>query len=582
MKPIAKRIGACALALAVSQAANAGTAPYFVPLTHSEGVTNANSIDELNAPWEAPAGMTQTNLTSLFEVETAEDGQSIGRVPAGSSSSMFDMLAYDPSGRYIFIPHESPIGAGITRYDTQEDEAHLIFQGNQAGPGTDGERGDANDDWSLDFGAFDPARWTPNNTVIAAEEWSGLGRVVEIMDPMATPANPVAGEGMVEGEDWRVLDSIASVSHEGINFSQKHNNKVIYFIDEDRSGSIYKLELKKKGKYHKGGQTFVLVSDAFLAAGGDPAEQYRYAPNNDPAVLASRFGPAKWVPITNKNGKPIKALRDAGIDPFAPSTALCGANSPEDDCRAEEIRPGRIAADIVGGIPFGRPEDMSIGMRNGNEMLFITITSEQSVISIEETHGGPIVRLFATADGMADGSGVGTPKNLGLAPTTGFLNSPDNLATDALGNVYIIEDAPNSSSTGGDIWFARDTDNDGVAESIDHFLSLQAQGAEATGMIFHPTDPTRFVVAVQHPLSTALGDADNDGLRDEGAEDFGDALWEFDLSDVVPPTCNGSERWDFVTWNPEIRKFVSACSRTRDYNFVRQLNRAEEGGFPNP
>ena len=585
MNPLFKRVGAGALALAVSQAAMAGTAPYFVPLTHSEAVTAANSIDETGAPWEAPAGMTQVNLTSLLEAETGA-GQSIGRVPAGSSSSMFDMLAYDATGRYIFIPHESPIGAGITRYDTETDTATLIFQGDQRGPGTDGERGDANDDWSHDFGAFDPARFTPNGTVIAAEEWSGLGRVVEIMDPMASPADPVAGSPtMKEGVDYRILDSIASVSHEGINFSQKQLNKVIYFIDEDRSGSIYKLVLKKPGDYAAGGQTFVLKSDAFLAAGGDPAEQYRYAPNTNPGVKAARFGLSKWEPITDKYGNPVAAIAEAGIDPFAPSTELCGANSPEDDCRAEEIRPGRIAADIVGGTPFGRPEDMTIGTsKYGNEMLYITTTSENAVISIEETKKGPYVRLFVVGDDSennADESGAATPKNLGMAATTGFLNSPDNLATDSLGNVYIIEDAPNSSSTGGDIWFARDMDNDGVAESIDHFLSLQVQGSEATGMIFHPQDPTRFVVAVQHPLSTALGDEDGDGVRDSGATDFGDAMWEFSIADVVPPTC-GKDRRDYITYNKKRRAFVSACSGDRDFNFIRQLERAEKGGFPNP
>ena len=611
MNPMNKGLGLCALALAFSQPAIGGTAPYFTPLTHSEAVTNPNSIDELNAPWEAPQGLTQVNLTSLLEVETAEDGQTIGRAPAGSSSSMFDMLAYDPSGRYIFIPHESPIGAGVTRYDTEEDKAHLIFVGDTNGAGPDGSRATADDLWDTDFGAFDPARWTPNGTVIAAEEWSGLGRVIEIMDPWASPSDPVAGSPeMQEGTDWRVLTSIVSVSHEGINFSQKHHNKVIYFIDEDRSGSIYKLVLKTAGDYAGGGQTFVLVSQAFLDAGGDAAEEYRFEPNTNPGVKAARFGLSQWVPITDENGNPVQAIVDAGIDPFAPNVLACEVSGPEPGCRSEDIRPGRIAADIVGGTPFGRPEDMSIGSRNGNEMLYITATSENSVISIEETKAGPVVRLFVTGDDSennADESGEATPTNLGLVATTGFLNSPDNLATDSLGNVFIIEDAPNSSSTGGDIWMARDMDNDGVAESIDHFLSLQVNGAEATGMIFHPTDPTRFVVAVQHPTSTGLGDDGdsfeegditvttseaNDGVRDtidngpnagQPVQDFGDALWEFDLSDVVPPVCNGQEeRMKFINWVKEQRKWVGACSHSGDFNFVKQLKGAEEGGFPNP
>lgn len=69
----------------------------------------------------------------------------------------------------------------------------------------------------------------------------------------------------------------------------------------------------------------------------------------------------------------------------------------------------------------------------------------------------------------------------------------------------------------------RDVDSDGVAESVDHFLSLRVAGSEATGMIFNPRNPTQFVVNVQHPASTDL---------DEVPDGFGDAMWEFDLSGI--------------------------------------------------
>jgi len=107
-----------------------------------------------------------------------------------------------------------------------------------------------------------------------------------------------------------------------------------------------------------------------------------------------------------------------------------------------------------------------------------------------------------------------------------MLNAPDNLAQDAFGNIYIVEDAPNRSDVGGDVWFARDTDNDGVAESIDHFMSMQVAGSESTGMIFHPAQPTKFVIAVQHPTSTDLS------IVPDG---FGDAVWEFEIADAVAP-----------------------------------------------
>ncbi len=41
-----------------------------------------------------------------------------------------------------------------------------------------------------------------------------------------------------------------------------------------------------------------------------------------------------------------------------------------------------------------------------------------------------------------------------------------------------------------------DTNGDGVAESIDYFMSLQVKGAESTGMIFNPVKPTQFIINV--------------------------------------------------------------------------------------
>lgn len=99
-----------------------------------------------------------------------------------------------------------------------------------------------------------------------------------------------------------------------------------------------------------------------------------------------------------------------------------------------------------------------------------------------------------------------TTKNLGFPGTTGTLNSPDNLAHDSNGTIYVIEDAPNGSSTGGDTWFVRD--NNGVAESPDHFVRTRADGCEATGMIFNPANPAQFVVAIQHSDRTNLAKPD--------------------------------------------------------------------------
>ena len=457
----------------------AGTDVWFTPLTESAPVTPPNSMAELAAPWIAPEGILQYNLLSLREVENEvlSPAQSIIRVNAGNASSMFDMIAYDDTGEFIFIPHETPFGAGVSRFDLLTRTNNVLFAGDQNG---------AAGDWSNDYGAFDPCRYTPNGTLFLAEEWTAEGRVIEVMNPFDDPENIVIRE----------LESIANVAHEGINFSKKWA-KVIYFIDEWNSGSIYKFVMKKRGDYTKG-QTFVLKVDAYDGVAADLW--------NDPSnASATRTGKATWIPLTDQEGNPLPGI----TDPFR--------NGPTNDPRFNsDTRGGRPAADDVGATPYGRPEDMEVGEnKKGNEILYITVTSENKVYSVEI-----LDRDHAKVRVLASGS---TPTNVGHAATTGVLNSPDNLAQDALGNIYIIEDAPNGSSIGGDIWFARDVNDDGVAESLDHFLSIRADGCEATGMIFNPVKPAEFVVAVQHPDSTNLANVPN-GL--------GDAVWQFDLSNI--------------------------------------------------
>ena len=527
----ASSIATCAIAT-VASAASAGTMPYFTPLTESAPVTAPNSDEELFAPWVTPDGISQGNLTSMAEIE-ADPTQSVGRAPdisvpgsgeqdvsAGASQSMWDMSAFDATGRFIFVPHESPWSAGLSRYDSRYDRNELLWSGDGQG---------ALGDWSNDYAAFDPATFTPNCTVFAAEEWSGEGRLFETMNPFAA----------VEDVEFRELDSIPNVAHEGLRFS--HDKETIYFIDEWRSGSIYKFVMKKKGDYTVG-QSFVLVVDDFA---GNPAD-YFSDPSNEGQP---RTGLASWVPITDRRGNPL-----TDVDPFR--------NGPTNDPRSnDDTRGGRPAADEVNGTPYGRPEDMEIGrLANGNEVMYFTATSETSVYSVEMLgQEKAMVRKFV---------GPETPTNVGFDPTTGVLNSPDNLAQDALGNIFIIEDAPNGSSTGGDIWFARDMDDDGVAESIDHFLSIRVAGSEATGMIFNPLRPTEFVVNVQHPASTNL---------DEVPDGFGDAMWEFDVREAAGrSTTRALYKANFRSLLSDFRTFRKCAREIRKQGRTRHARHGDE------
>jgi len=84
------------------------------------------------------------------------------------------------------------------------------------------------------------------------------------------------------------------------------------------------------------------------------------------------------------------------------------------------------------------------------------------------------------------------------------MTSPDNLAIDHEGNIYIVEDRP--GGVDDDIWFASDLNKDGdlndAGEGLARWASNGTLGSEFTGLYFDPTDKRRAWVNIQHPAST--------------------------------------------------------------------------------
>jgi len=140
------------------------------------------------------------------------------------------------------------------------------------------------------------------------------------------------------------------------------------------------------------------------------------------------------------------------------------------------------------GTRFDRPEDLEIKtLKTGKQQLYMATTTHHKVFSIDLSHNR--VKLFVSRDTLD----MATRKPVG-APFT----SPDNLAIDADGNLYIVEDQEGGKQ---DTWFAKDGDNDGVAEAIGKWASLTTVGAEASGLYFDPFNPDLAYINVQHPTS---------------------------------------------------------------------------------
>jgi len=299
------------------------------------------------------------------------------------------------------------------------------------------------------FYGGDASRWTPFGSYLTGEEsWgtnSTRGRLFEINNPLAAP-------GSVSFQQLNVLPRVA---HEGLAFDKARN---LYFVDEFNGGKIYRYTSATPNNgatFFAAGQTSVLT----IGAGGN----------------FETTGTGTWKPLTDANGAPLPGI----------PTVIIGSDTVID---------GRAAAGAVGGTGFNRPEDLEIQtLANGTQRLYFGATGSHRVFSLDlGDPTSPVLKLFfdQTTIDAATGLPVGS----------GFLN-PDNIAIDSGGNIYVLEDIGNIGSLGFDIWFAFDSDRDGVAEQIGRWASLSTTGSEPTGLYFDPFRPNVAYLNVQHAAS---------------------------------------------------------------------------------
>jgi secreted PhoX family phosphatase len=375
------------------------------------------------------------------------------------NSGNWDMITTNETrwqrGRYLFTVFETG-QSGVQRHDLWTGETDTIWQSPTPGGHV----------------AFDACYWTPWGTLITAEEeWLTVGedgypqiygRLFEFKNPTQAPAifDPVTPLGN-EKAKFVHRNVIPRTSHEGIQFD-KHWN--MYFIDELNGGNIYKFTsaihplfvLLGWADYFDAGQTFVL----------------RVGDGNTPNAT----GAFTWVPITNRWG--------ASLPGAVVITDANGVTSV--DARNTTNLPA------FKGTDYQRPEDLLIQTVKGREFLYVatTTTNEAYVIDLKNSR----ISVFASQStiDLATGLPVGTA-----------LRSPDNLAIDHEGNIYIIEDR--NGGVDDDIWFAKDLNRDGdlldAGEGIGRWASNGTPGSEFTGLYFDPFNTRRAWVNIQHPTS---------------------------------------------------------------------------------
>ena len=312
---------------------------------------------------------------------------------------------------------------------------------------------------------------------------SRYGRIFEFKNPTTAPGiyNPVTAASNA-GADFTHKNVIPRASHEGIQFDKKGS---MYFIDELNGGSLYKYTSAAKfgevkdgtADYFAAGQTFVL----------------RVGNGNTPNAT----GAYTWVPITNATG--------AGLPGALTITDPRGVTS------VDARNTTNLAA--FKGTDYQRPEDVQIQVVKGREYLYVATTTTNAVYRMDLAN--QTISVFANRDtiDLATGAAVG-----------GALASPDNLAIDKNGNIYIVEDR--NGGVDNDIWFAKDLNKDGdlldAGEGLGRWASNGTAGSEFSGLYFDPFNKYRAWVNIQHPSSgndrtieiTIPDDDDEDEDRD--------------------------------------------------------------------
>ncbi len=429
------------------------------------GVANADGIRFSDfTPLTASAGPTADEAMPItlsnpgFQQRSVADRST--QLAAGApNTGAWDMITVNETGphkgKFLFTVFETG-QSGVQRHDVATGKTETIWHSPALGGHV----------------AFDASFWTPWGTYITAEEsWcsnatgcttSPYGRLFELKNPTTAPAitGPLTPTSN-DGAEFVHQNVIPRTSHEGIQFDKAGN---MYFIDELNGGSLYRYtsaaswgEIKSGRKgYFAAGQTFVL----------------RVGDGNTPNATGS----FTWVPITDATG-----------------AALPGAITITDPNGVTSV-DARNTTDLPAfkGTDYQRPEDMQLQTVHGDEYLYVTTTTTNEVYRL--ALGTETISVFAdqsTTD-LATGSPVG-----------GALTSPDNLAIDHDGNIYIVEDR--NGGVDDDIWFARDLNRDGdlsdAGEGIGRWASNGTLGSEFTGLYFDPTDKRRAWVNIQHPAS---------------------------------------------------------------------------------
>jgi hypothetical protein len=209
------------------------------------------------------------------------------------------------------------------------------------------------------------------------------------------------------------------------------------------------------------------ISESTPGNAGQSGAIYKFVPDTKGDLSSGQLYALKVLDATTKTGPAVWVALDR--------------DAVKINSDAEAIR--------VGATGWARPEDVEIGTSTGNNrggqnVMYVATTTNNLVLRIELDGDNAFVSNFVEEGVNVSG-----------------LGSPDNLALDKQGNLFILED-----NGPGDVWVARvQGGGELVASEVVRFASLTDCAAEPTGGHFDKDGKTLFI-NVQHAGGTLRND----------------------------------------------------------------------------
>jgi secreted PhoX family phosphatase len=298
-----------------------------------------------------------------------------------------------------------------------------------------------------------------------------FGWVVEI-DPMDPESKPIK------------RTALGRMKHESATVTEGRGGRIVVYTGDDQDGEyLYKFVGSKPWRQVLG---------------------QRQSPLDHGVLSVARFGEngqGTWIPLLHGQG------------------ALTSANGWAD--QADDLLRAREAADAVGATRLDRPEWVAVHPKSAE--VFVTLTNGSNgptpvnprkpnpyghIVRLREAKGDNAAETFEWDIFVLAGDPIYDP--LVKLEGSDIFGSPDGLAIDDDGRLWIQTDVSNSSQLRRDRGYDRIGNNqmlaaDPATGEIRRFL-VGPKGCEITGITFTPDHETMFV-NIQHPgeATSAIG-----------------------------------------------------------------------------